>query len=86
MGDDGFGMDNISDNVLCLRMGFVGTPLTVPLSARERPRRSSAVATLGGGTGSTAVCNGPYSQVTSESFSLRGGHGQEEQEQGGRVN
>lgn len=36
----------------------------------SRPSRSLVVASFGGGTGSTDVCNGPYSHVTSESLSL----------------
>jgi hypothetical protein len=74
MGELGFGMDNISLNVRCLRIGFVAlmAAAVALLSALDSPSLSSAVATLGGGTGSTAVWRGPYSQVTSESLSLSG--------------
>lgn len=70
MGDDGLGMVSISDNVRCFRIGFEG--VRVPLSVgRSIPNLSSVVATFIGRTGSTAaVCNGPYSHVTSESLSL----------------
>ena len=62
-GDEPRGMLSSSDIDLCFRIGFLPIALT-------RSNRSSVVATLAGGTGSAAVCNGPYSQVTSLSFSL----------------
>ena len=71
MGDEGLGIVSISDNVRCFKIGFEG--VRVPLRVgRSIPNRSSVVATFIGRTGSTAaVCSGPYSHVTSESFSLR---------------
>ena len=65
----------------CLRMGLQGRRLRVGFG-EKRSRRSCAEGELGpstlsgtgcglgGGVQSTAVCRGPYSHVTSESFNL----------------
>lgn len=51
-GEDPRGMERSSEMDLCLRIGFLPKALT-------KSRRSSVEATLGGGTGSAAVCKGP---------------------------
>jgi hypothetical protein len=65
----------------CLRMGLQGRRLRVGFG-EKRSRRSCVEGELGpstlsgtgcglgGGVQSTAVCKGPYSHVTSESFNL----------------
>jgi hypothetical protein len=51
-------------------LATVFEPLFGDVCDVARPSRSSAVAALRIGTGSTAVWSGPYSHVTSESLSL----------------
>lgn len=77
MGEDGLGMVSISDSVRCLRIGLeglrAGPPGSLARLGLSMPSRSSVEAILRGLTGSTlAVWSGPYSHVTSESFSLCG--------------
>lgn len=62
--------------VRCFKIGFLPVAFT-------RLSRSSAVLCFGGGTGSAAVCRGPYSQVTSESFSLESGDSKKVKRGGG---
>jgi hypothetical protein len=83
MGEAGMGMVSISERVRCFRIGFFTGPETTGRSigwsipTPSIPSRSAVVASRGGRTGSTwAVCNGPYSHVTSESLSLMSQHKQ----------
>ena len=65
----------------CLRMGLQGRGLRVGFGEKRSSRScaegglglsilSETGGGLGGGVQSTAVCRGPYSHVTSESFNL----------------
>ena len=67
----------------CLRMGLHGRGLRVGFGEKRSSRScaegelgssmlSGTGCGLGGGVQSTAVCRGPYSHVTSESFNLFG--------------
>ena len=84
------GRQRISVMLRCLRIGFVYEPADVAWANAG----CVGVATLGRGSQSEPGCNGPYSQVTSESLSLwgsertKGGQrqGQEKRRGGGRTN